>query len=105
MKTTLFVLGLWLAGSSLNLAHAAATTSTNRFDPAIQFKVSQLISKKEFRDVRAAVEDGIVTLTGEVDLYRQKLDAAKKVRKLAHVQGVRNLIAVNGNVPDAPTHG
>jgi hyperosmotically inducible periplasmic protein len=101
MKTTLFLLGLWLAGSGLNLAHAAGTSSASRFDPAVQFKVSQLTTKKEFRDVRAAVEDGIVTLTGEVDLYRQKLDAAKKVRKLANVQGVRNLITVNGNVPDA----
>src|SRR5437870_12456027 len=56
---------------------------------------------KEFRNVQAAVEDGIVTLTGNVDLYQHKLDAAKKIRKLANVQGVRNLIAVNGNVSDA----
>jgi len=43
-----------------------------------------------------------VTLTGTVDLYQQKLDAAKRVRKLANVQGVRNLITVAGTVvPDA----
>jgi osmotically-inducible protein OsmY len=43
-----------------------------------------------------------VTLTGNVDLYQQKLDAAKKVRKIADVQGVRNLITVAGkDVPDA----
>ena len=51
--------------------------------------------------MQASVEDGIVTLTGNVDLYQEKLDATKKVRKLANVQGVRNLIAVNGNVSDA----
>ena len=33
--------------------------------------------------------------------YRQKLDAAKKVRKLDQVQGVRNLIAVSSSAPDA----
>jgi hyperosmotically inducible periplasmic protein len=47
------------------------------------------------------VEDGIVTLTGTVDLYQRKLDAAKLARKTASVQGVRNLIAVAGpNVAD-----
>ena len=52
--------------------------------------------------MQATVEDGIVTLTGSVDLYQQKLDAAKKVRKTADVQGVRNLIAVEGkSVSDA----
>ena len=61
----------------------------------------QLAAKKEFRNLRAATEDGIVTLTGTVDLYQQKLDAAKKVRKTEKVQGVRNLIEVSSNVPDA----
>jgi len=43
-----------------------------------------------------------VTLTGTVDLYQRKLDAAKLARKTSNVQGVRNLIVVAGpNVPDA----
>jgi osmotically-inducible protein OsmY len=100
MKATLLVLGLWLAGGILTLALAAETTSANRFDSTIQSKVAQLTTKKEFRKVQASIEDGIVTLTGNVDLYQQKLDATKKVRKIAKVQGVRNLIAVNGNVSD-----
>jgi osmotically-inducible protein OsmY len=37
-----------------------------------------------------------VTLTGTVDLYQRKLDAAKLARKTANVQGVRNLITVAG---------
>jgi len=32
------------------------------------------------------VEDGIVTLTGNVDLYQQKLDAAKKAKKVDKAQ-------------------
>jgi hyperosmotically inducible protein len=61
-----------------------------------------LAAKKEFHNVQTSVEDGIVTLTGDVDLYQQKLDAVKKVRKLANVQGVRNLIEVSGaDVADA----
>ena len=101
MKITLVALGLWLAVSAEQIAIAAETTSTNRFDAAIQANVSRLTAKKEFRAVQATVEDGIVTLTGNVDLYQRKLDATNKVRKLANVQGVRNLIAVNGNVSDA----
>jgi hyperosmotically inducible protein len=46
--------------------------------------------------VQANVEDGIVTLTGTVDLYQRKLDAAKDARKTSNVQGVRNLITVAG---------
>jgi osmotically-inducible protein OsmY len=61
----------------------------------------QLAAKKEFRNLHAATEDGMVTLTGTVDVYQQKLDAAKKVRKTGKVQGVRNLIVVSSNVPDA----
>ncbi len=79
-----------------------AQNAAGRYDSAIKTKVTQeLASKKQFQDVRATVEDGIVTLNGPVALYQQKLDAAKKVRKVANVQGVRNLIAVNSSVPDA----
>ena len=101
MKTTVVALGFWLAVSIGHIAFAAETIRTDRFDPAIQSNVSRLTTKKEFRNVQASVEDGVVTLTGNVDLYQQKLDATKKVRKLANVQGIRNLIAVNGNVSDA----
>jgi len=101
LKTTIVALGFWLAVSAGHIAFAAETTSTQRFDAAIQSNVTRLTTKKEFRNVQASVEDGIVTLTGNVDLYQQKLEATKKVRKLANVQGIRNLIAVTGNVSDA----
>jgi osmotically-inducible protein OsmY len=103
MKAFLRSLG-WLVGVSvLSAGLAAQTGSAGRYDDVIQAKASQqLASKNEFRNVQAAVEDGIVTLTGSVDLYQQKLNAARKVRKTENVQGVRNLIAVSGkNVPDA----
>jgi osmotically-inducible protein OsmY len=79
-----------------------AQTGATRYDQDIQSRVAQqLAGKKEFRNLQPSVEDGIVTLTGSVDLYQQKLDAAKKVRKLDKVQGVRNLIEVSSTVPDA----
>src|SRR5215467_3616039 len=100
MKKTLLVVGVWLAISA-GQTFAAETTSARRFDAGIQSNLARVTTKKEFRNVQASVEDGIVTLTGSVDLYQQKLEATKKVRKLPNVQGVRNLLAVNGNVTDA----
>jgi osmotically-inducible protein OsmY len=83
-------------------ASLAAQTDASRYDPAIQAKVAlELAKKPEFRNVQSSTEDGIVTLTGTVELYQQKLDAAKKIRKSDKVQGVRNLIEVSSTVPMA----
>jgi hyperosmotically inducible periplasmic protein len=95
-----------LAASLLAVGLMGATLfaeTQNRYDSEIQNAVTQKLAKKnQFRDVQANVEDGIVTLTGTVDLYQRELDAAKLARKAAHVQGVRNQITVAGtNVPDA----
>jgi osmotically-inducible protein OsmY len=80
----------------------AQTASAARYDNQIQTAVAQkLAQKSQFRDVKSNVQDGIVTLTGTVDLYQRKLDAAKLARKAPSVQGVRDLITVAGaNVPD-----
>jgi len=91
----------FLAVALLGTGLLAQTTSAARYDNTIQTKVAQkLAEKKEFRNLKASTEDGIVTLIGTVEVYQQKLDAAKKVRKIADVQGVRNLIAVSTTVPD-----
>jgi hyperosmotically inducible periplasmic protein len=94
---SLLVVGVLSAGLA-----AAQTASASRYDASIQTRAAQrLAQKQEFRNVQATAEDSIITLTGKVDLYQQKLDAAKRVRKVDHAQGVRNLIAVAGEtVPD-----
>jgi hyperosmotically inducible protein len=86
----------------LVLLSMSAMAATGRYDQQIQQTVSQKIhNAKQLQNVNSSVEDGIVTLTGTVGLYQDKLDAAKKVKKLANVTGVRNDIAVAGeNVPD-----
>ena len=87
----------------LVLLSMSAMAATGRYDQQIQQAVSQKINEaKQLQSVTSSVEDGIVTLTGTVDLYQDKLDAAKKVKKLANVSGVRNDIAVTGQtVPDS----
>jgi hyperosmotically inducible periplasmic protein len=87
----------------LVLLSMTAMASTNRYDPQIQQAVGQKIQKaKQLQNVSARVEDGIVTLTGTVGLYQDKLDAANKAKKIANVSGVRNDIVVAGKeVPDS----
>jgi hyperosmotically inducible periplasmic protein len=96
-----------VAGAVLAVAMCSAMTVAQaspaaRYDNQIQTTVAQkLAAKSQFKSVRSSVDDGIVTLTGSVDLYQRKLDAAKTARKIKDVQGVRNLIEVAGpNVPD-----
>jgi hyperosmotically inducible protein len=86
----------------LVLLSMTAMAATGRYDQQIQQTVSQKMhDAKQLQSVNSSVEDGIVTLTGTVGLYQDKLDAAKKVKKLANVTGVRNDIAVAGEtVPD-----
>jgi len=101
MKNIIRATASFLAVGILSVGLAAQTAST-RYDSDIQSRVTQQLTKKqEFRNLQASTEDGIVTLSGTVDLYQQKLDAAKKVRKLDKVQGVCNLIAVRSSAPDA----
>jgi osmotically-inducible protein OsmY len=85
------------------LLSMTAMASTGRYDQQIQQTVShKLHDAKQLQSVNSSVEDGIVTLTGTVSLYQDKLDAAKKTKRLANVTGVRNDIAVAGEtVPDA----
>jgi hyperosmotically inducible periplasmic protein len=101
MKNILRAMTAFLVVGVLSVGMVAQTTSA-RYDSDIQARVTQqLTTKQDFRNLQVSAEDGIVTLSGSVDLYQQKLDAAKKVRKLDKVQGVRNLIAVSSSAPDA----
>ena len=77
------------------LSMTAFAAPSGRYDQQIQQAVSQKIhGSKQLQNVNARVEDGIVTLTGTVNLYQDKLNAAKKAKKIADVTGVRNHVEV-----------
>jgi hyperosmotically inducible periplasmic protein len=83
--------------ASLVLLSVTAMAASGRYDQQIQQAVSQKIhDAKQLQSVRSSVEDGIVTLTGTVGLYQDKIDAAKKIKKIADVAAVRNDIVVAG---------
>ncbi len=98
MKKRIFAVTLAL----LVLLSMTAMAATGRYDQQIQQAVSRKIQDaKKLQGVSSSVEDSIVTLTGAVNLYQDKLDAAKKAKKVASVTGVRNDIVVAGaTVPD-----
>ena len=101
-KTFRRLAGTLLAAGLLGGTLIAQSASADRYDNQIQAAVTQrMAAKSQFGGVKTSVEDGIVTLTGTVDLYQRKLDAARAARKIKDVQGVRNLIQVGGpNVSD-----
>jgi osmotically-inducible protein OsmY len=75
---------------------------TGSDDQQIQQDVTKILqSKDQWRGITASTDDAIVTLTGFVKLYIDKMDAARRVGKVEHVDGVRNHIQVQGDVPDA----
>jgi hyperosmotically inducible periplasmic protein len=106
MTKTKSILSSFLLVGLMSASLFAQTSSAERYDATIQTSVTKkLDDNQKFHNVKSAVEDGIVTLTGTVDLYQDKLDAAKSAKKQKNVQGVRNLIEVAGPaVSDAQLH-
>ncbi len=81
---------------------AASIAETAPADGQIQAAVTKQLQKKsQFKDDRASVQDGIVTLQGTTQTLKQKLDAEKAARKQANVKAVRDLVEVAGSVPDS----
>lgn len=85
------------------VAHSADRAVGGRYDRAIAAEVNRkLHDDDKLRDVRATVEDGVVTLTGSVSRYADKAKAEKKAGKVKNVADVRDRIAVRTeNLSDA----
>jgi osmotically-inducible protein OsmY len=65
-------------------------------DSQIQADVMKALDNKRFQNVKASVQNGVVTLTGTVDLYSAKLDADNRAHHRKSVKGVENQIQVEG---------
>src|ERR1700712_5732580 len=86
LKTVVFaaVLGL------VPMLHAQVS------DAQIQADVQHSLDNKRFSGVQVAVQNGVVTLTGDVALYSTKEDADRKAHHRKDVRAVRNQIEVRG---------
>lgn len=89
----LMVLVLALVASG---AVRAQTQASGANDAQIQADVVKALDNKKFANVKASVQNGVVTLTGTVDIYAEKEDADNKAHHRKNVKGVQNLIEVAG---------
>lgn len=97
----------WIAGIlvtvlSLPVFGQQIARSGGAYDQQIQQEVTKLLqSNKKFSKVQSSVEDGIVNLSGTVDLYATKASLEQKARKQDRVAGVRDMVTVAGvSMPD-----
>jgi len=86
LKTVVFAAALGL----VPMLHAQAS------DAQIQADVQHSLDSKRFSGVQVAVQNGVVTLSGDVALYSTKEDADKKAHHRKDVRAVRNMIEVRG---------
>jgi hyperosmotically inducible protein len=94
-------IAMWMLLLALTLPVGAQTRSGGRYDQQIQARASEEMGKHDkFKDITTTVEDGIVTLSGNVELFIDKVNAEKRVRKIKNVDGVRNRIQVVSSVHD-----
>ncbi len=94
-------IAMWMLLLALALPVSAQQKSEGRYDQQIKVTASEELGKRDkFKEVTATVEDGIVTLSGNVELYIDKVNAEKRVRKIKNVDGVRNRIQVASSVHD-----
>ena len=84
-------------------AGATGAQASSPEDAAIQGDVMKALDNKRFQDVKVAVANGVVTLTGTVGVYAEKEDADKKVHHRKNVKGVENEIEVGGPVVEDNT--
>jgi len=81
------------AAQPLAIVSGSAASSDT---PATTSDAAAKLDKKQYREVKVNVENGVATLTGKVDLYEYKADAEKRVHKAKGIVAVRNLIEVAG---------
>jgi osmotically-inducible protein OsmY len=85
---------LMFAGPANGMAQGGSKDA--QIDSQIQADVTKALDSKRFKDVKSSVQNGVVTLTGTVDLYSAKLDADNRAHHRKNVKGVENQITVAG---------
>lgn len=85
-------------GLTLACGARAVAQGQNPQDAQIQADVAKALDNKRFSNVKASVQNGVVTLTGTVDLYAAKEDADKRAHHRKNVKAVENQIEVAGPV-------
>lgn len=95
------VVALVLLLCCLTFLPLAAQAKAGRYDEQILQDVNKFFqSKRQYQGVKASVDDQIVLLEGSVNIYIDKMNLEKKVKKIKNVDGVRNHVQIQSDVPD-----
>jgi len=90
-----------LSFSQISRAEARDSGATASVADKASNDAAAKLDKKEYRNVKVSVEQGVATLTGTVDYYEYKVDAERRIHGVKGVSSIRNLIEVGGpNVAD-----
>lgn len=89
--------GLALVLAAVMMPSAVMYAQDKVSDSQVSAEVQKSLDNKRFSDVHAAVKNGMVTLTGSVDLYATKEDAEHKIHHKKGVVAVQNLIQVQAH--------
>jgi osmotically-inducible protein OsmY len=94
-RTIVAVIALALAAP---LLHAQSPD-----DQKAQAEVAKSLDNKRFSGVKSTVQDGVLTLTGTVDVFSDKEDAERRTHRKSGVKQVQNEIVVAGPVVEDAT--
>jgi len=97
--------GLLMVGADMSVRAAAAEAplvqAAEGQDAQVQSDLQQILKGKRLKGVTAQVSNGVITLTGSVEDFQDKLDAEKKAKKVARGATIQDNIQVGGpTVPD-----
>ena len=98
-KTRNAIFAFALAGVLLSLPQislAAGRPSGVAAQAQEESEAANRLNKKQYKDVKVSVDNGIATLSGTVDLFEYKADAEKAMHKVKGGEAVRNRIQVGG---------
>lgn len=99
----LAIAGLLLIGTGAVSSSAPAFGQTSAADSNLRAEVmNKALNKSQFKNIQVAVHNGVVKLTGTVDVVDAKDQADKRVHRVKGVVSVDNEIQVAGpTIPDA----
>src|ERR1035441_861812 len=97
LLTATLAAGLFrLPQTSLTLPRGVGIAAFAQSGDSAASEAMSKLNKKQFKDVKVTVDNGIATLSGTVDLYEDKVDADKRIHKVKGISAVRNEIEVAG---------
>ena len=81
----------------------AGTVGSGPNDAQIQAQVMKSLDNKRFADVKTSVQNGVVALSGTVEIYSAKEDADQRAHHNKNIKGVENMIQIAGPTVDDVT--